>query len=110
MAGYELTEEQAAMLNAHQDQLDDQLEDSTNENSSPNPRFGGESDSQITELRKWQKMAEKRVKEGKPLREFESAVIEPALHGAISGALETVKTVDDVKRVFEPVIEWRGYP
>lgn len=106
MAGYKLTEEQAAMLDTHQEQADD----SVNGNSSQNPRFGGESDSQITELRKWQKMAEKRVKEGKPLREFESAVIDPALHGAISGALETVKTVDDVRRVFEPVIEWRGYP
>lgn len=106
MAGYELTEEQAAMLDTHQEQADD----SVNGNSSQNPPFGDESDSQITELRKWQKMAEKRVKEGKPLREFESAVIDPALHGAISGALETVKTVDDVRRVFEPVIEWRGYP
>lgn len=110
MAGYELTEDQAAMLNAHQEQLDERLDDSTNENSSQNPRFGDESDSQITELRKWQKMAEKRVREGKPLREFESTVIDPSLHGAIAGALETVKTVDDVRRVFEPVIEWRGYP
>jgi len=110
MAGYELTEEQAAMLDTHQEQADGRLDDSVNGNSSQNPRFGDESDSQITELRKWQKMAEKRVKEGKPLREFESAVIDPALHGAISGALETVKTVDDVRRVFEPVIEWRGYP
>ena len=110
MAGYELTDEQAAMLDTHREQADGRLDDSTNGNSSQNPRFGDESDSQITELRKWQKMAEKRVKEGKPLREFESAVIDPALHGAISGALETVKTVDDVRRVFEPVIEWRGYP
>ena len=110
MAGYELTEEQAAMLSAHQEQLDDRLDDSTNENLSQNPRFGGDDDSQVSELRKWQKMAEKRVKEGKPLREFESSILEPSLHGAIAGALETVKTVDDVRRVFEPVIEWRGYP
>lgn len=110
MAGYELTEEQAAMLDTHQEQADERLDDSTNDNSSQNPRFGGESDSQITELRKWQKMAEKRVKEGKPLREFESAVIEPSLHGAISGALEGVKTVDDVRQIFDSVIAWRGYP
>jgi hypothetical protein len=37
-------------------------------------------------------------------------VIEPSLHGAISGALENVKTVDDVKHVFDSVIAWRGYP
>lgn len=98
MAGYELTEEQAAMLNAHQEQLDAREDKDLPE------------DAETAELRKWQRMAEKRVKEGKLLREFESAVIEPALHGAISGALETVKTVDDVKCVFESVIEWRGYP
>ena len=98
MAGYELTEDQAAMLDAHQEQLDAREDKDLPE------------DAETQELRRWQKFAEKRVKEGKPLREFESTVIEPALHGAISGALETVKTVDDVKRVFEPVIEWRGYP
>ena len=98
LAGYELTEEQAAMLNAHQDQLDAREDKDLPE------------DTETADLRKWQKMAEKRVKEGKPLREFESTVIDPSLHGAISGALETVKTVEDVRRVFEPVIEWRGYP
>lgn len=98
MAGYELTEDQAAMLDAHQEQLDAREDKDLPE------------DAETQELRRWQKFAEKRVKEGKPLREFESAVIDPALHGAISGALETVKTVDDVRRVFEPVIEWRGYP
>jgi hypothetical protein len=55
-------------------------------------------------------MAEKRVKEGKRLREFESSVIEPSLHGAISGALEGVKSAEDVKQVFESVIAWRNYP
>ena len=96
LAGYELTEDQAAMLNAHQEQLDE--------------RRDNEYSPDIVELRKWQKMAEKRVKEGKELREFETSVIEPSLHGAISGALENAKTVSDVKRVFDSVIEWRGYP
>ena len=96
LAGYELTDEQAAMLNAHQEQLDE--------------RRDNEYSPDIVELRKWQKMAEKRVKEGKDLREFETSVIEPSLHGAISGALENAKTVSDVKRVFDSVIEWRGYP
>lgn len=96
LAGYELTEEQAAMLNTHQTQLDE--------------RRDNEYSPDIVELRKWQKMAEKRVKEGKGLREFESSVIDPSLHGAISGALEGVKTVDEVKHVFDSVIEWRNYP
>jgi len=69
-----------------------------------------EVDEQETELRKWQRMAEKRVKESKPIREFQSNEIEPCLHGAISGALEEAQSVDDVKRVFEGVFDWRGYP
>lgn len=97
LAGYELTEEQASMLDSHQEQLDER-------------RDGEPVTPQADELRKWQKFAEKRVKEGKPIREFETNVIEPSLHGAISGALENVKTVDDVKHVFDSVIAWRGYP
>lgn len=97
LAGYELSEEQAAMLESHQEQLDERIDEAP-------------VDEQVLELRKWQKFAEKRVKEGKGLREFESSIIEPSLHGAISGALEGVKTVDEVKHVFESVIEWRNYP
>ena len=97
LAGYELTEEQSAMLESHQAQLDERRD---NEPSSP----------QVDELRKWQKFAEKRVKDGKELREFETSVIEPSLHGAISGALESAKTVEEVKHIFDSVIEWRGYP
>jgi HK97 family phage portal protein len=97
LAGYKLTDEQAAMLDSHQEQLDERRD---SEPVTP----------QVSELRKWQKFAEKRVKEGKDLREFESSVIEPSLHGAISGALESAKTVDDVKHIFESVITWRGYP
>ena len=100
LAGYELTDEQAAMLEAHQDQLDERED-------MPPSELTNEQDA---ELRRWQRMAEKRIREGKELREFETSVIEPSLHGAISGALETAKTVSDVKRVFDSVIEWRGYP
>jgi len=100
LAGYELTDEQEAMLNAHQEQLDEREDLPEREPA----------DEQEAELRKWQRMAEKRVKDGKGLREFESSVIEPSLHGAISGALEGVKSVEDVKQVFESVIAWRNYP
>lgn len=97
LAGYKLTEEQSAMLESHQEQLDERRDNTV---ISP----------QIDELRKWQKFAEKRVKEGKGLREFETSIIEPSLHGAISGALEGAKSVEDVKHIFDSVIEWRGYP
>ena len=94
LAGYQLNDEQAAMLNAHQNDLDER----------------GEQTEEVEDLRRWQRMAEKRVKEGKELREFESSKIEPSLHGAISGALEGAKTVDDVRHLFDSVIAWRGYP
>lgn len=97
LAGYDLTDEQATRLNSHQVQLDERVDREP-------------LDEKEVELRKWQKFAEKRVKEGKGLREFESSLIEPSLHGAISGALENVKSVEDVKRVFDSVIAWRGYP
>ena len=85
------------MLDSHQEQLDER-------------RHSEPVTPQVDELRKWQKFAEKRVKEGKGLREFESSVIEPSLHGAVAGALEGAKSVDDVKHIFESVITWRGYP
>ena len=97
LAGYKLTDEQAAMLESHQEQLDDRIDETP-------------VDERTTELRKWQKFAEKRVKEGKELREFETSVIEPSLHGAISGALESAKTTEEVRHIFDSVITWRGYP
>jgi len=87
LAGFVLSEEQEALFSEQEAETQPE-------------------DEQVTELRKWQRMAEKRVKEGKPIREFESTILEPSLHGAISGALENVKTVEDVKRVFE----WSVYP
>lgn len=100
LAGYALTDEQAAMLNAHQEQMDEREDMPESEPV----------DEQEGELRKWQRMAEKRIREGKGLREFESSLIEPSLHGAISGALENVKSAEDVKRVFDAAIAWRNYP
>lgn len=94
LAGYQLNDEQAAMLNAHQNDLDER----------------GEQTEEVEDLRRWQRMAEKRVKEGKEIREFESSKIEPSLHGAITGALEGAKSVEDVKRIFDGIIAWRGYP
>jgi len=94
LAGYELTDEQSALLASHQAEISERNEQS----------------SDIEELRRWQRMAEKRVKEGKEIRKFESSVIDPTLKAAIEGALEEVKTIDGVKQVFESAIAWRNYP
>ena len=114
LAGYELTDEQMAVLRAYQRERgvhypeaeleEDQLEQPTI------PKKPVEVDPQEMEMRKWQKFAEKRVKEGKELREFETDLIEPSLHGAISGALEGVKTAEEIRNIFDSVIAWREYP
>ena len=62
------------------------------------------------ELGRWMRMAEKRVKEGKSIREFESDMIPDTLHSAIAGALDAVKTVEEVKFLFDHIVDWQGYP
>jgi len=59
------------------------------------------------ELRTWRRWAMKHVENGFD-REFEPEHVPPALAGAISGALESVKTTDDVHRVFDD--PWLAYP
>lgn len=101
LSGKKLTDEQLAKLNAKQEEEQTQPDTTENERNE---------DPQREEIRRWQRMVEKRVREGKAIREFESDIIPASLHGAISGALEHVKNVDDVKRLFTGVIEWQGYP
>jgi hypothetical protein len=55
-------------------------------------------------------MAEKRVRENKPIRTFETSVIQPTLYAAVAGGLENVKTADDVKRLFDGIVAWQEYP
>lgn len=98
IAGYDLTEEQQEMLNVHQTELDDRMDQDD------------EPDEMTEELGKWQRFAEKRISEGRELREFETDIIPDPLHGAISGALEAAKTVEDVKHIFDGIIAWEGYP
>ena len=94
IAGYQLSDEQAVML---QEQIViDEID---------------KADDPVTvELQKWARMAEKRVKDGKAIREFETEIIPPSLHGAITGALEMAKTVNDIRGIFTDAENWRGYP
>lgn len=103
MAGYELTDEQIVKL--EEKQAEREIKPDTERTPEDQVR-----DQLRDELTRWMRMAEKRVKEGKALREFESDIIPAGLHGAISGALESVKVVEDVKRIFDGVIAWEGYP
>lgn len=96
-AGYDLTEEQAAMLESKPVEID-------------KPEPDEQPDEMKEELGKWMRFAEKRIKDGKSIREFESDIIPKALHSAISGALETAKSADEVRYLFANVIDWQGYP
>ena len=103
MAGYELTDEQIAKLEKKQAER----EARTDADTTPEDQVR---DQLRDELSRWMRMAEKRVKEGREIRDFETDIIPAGLHGAISGALESVKAVEDVKRIFDGAIAWEGYP
>jgi len=92
LAGYELTDEQMALLDEYQVEKE-QTVDTIGE-----------------ELSRWMRMAEKRVKDGRELREFETDIIPPTLHASISGALEMVDTPEEVKMIFDNAMTWKGYP
>jgi len=95
LAGYDLTEDQLVELQEKQVQVGQERREQSPLDA---------------ELGRWMRMADKRVREGKALREFESDIIPPALHGAISGALEGARSADDVKGVFDKMLAWGGYP
>lgn len=56
------------------------------------------------ELGRWERFAVKRVKAGKPLRDFRSDVIPPALRQRIDDELATAQTVEDVFAAFGEAI------
>jgi len=94
LAGIDMTDEQAAML----------ATEAVDNGADEGP------DAVDQELGKWMRMVEKRVKENKAIRDFETDVIPDSMKAAIDGALDTVKTVEDVRAVFESVKGWRDYP
>jgi hypothetical protein len=75
------------------------------------PLKGSEQQSSTkADLLAWERFALKRVKAGRPLREFESEHIPASMRGAIAGALETAQTIDDVRSVFRQAQNWSQYP
>src|SRR5574341_954104 len=55
------------------------------------------------ELSRWERFAVRRVKAGKSLRDFESAIIPPNLKRAIDAELATAETVEQVRETFGAV-------
>jgi len=91
----------------------DRLNQSQQQDNTERPRVPKESDIDKSErdidLEKWQRYAQKRVKNGKvPDREFVSDHIDGATKGAIYEALKFCETPEEVDAVFGDV--WVGYP
>jgi len=85
------------------------IEEQPVEESEEQPPENPESEPVKAELKRWERKAINAVKRDKSAAvEFKSDIISPALKGAILGALECVKSVDDVVQVFNNV--WLGYP
>ncbi len=59
------------------------------------------------ELGRWERFAVKRVKVGRPLRDFDSAVIPPGLRRRIEEGLASAESVEDVFAVFgDAISDW----
>lgn len=98
IAGYKLREDEYALL----EDLDRGKQEA---------REQDQEKSEIQEeLRKWQRMAEKRFKDGKPFRDFKTDIIPEALSGAINGALMEAGSVQDIKAIFAASRPWEDYP
>jgi hypothetical protein len=69
-----------------------------------------DSDPQKDELRAWQRFVTKRLKDGRPLRAFETKFIPATTKAAIEGQLDGETDVNAVKAVFDEAVRWAGYP
>jgi HK97 family phage portal protein len=104
--GYELSEEQRGELES----LEAERQAAAEALAQRLQGGGGDGDRDAggEELRTWRRWALKRAREGRPLREFRTAHVSPALAAAIAGALEGCATPSEVDAVFDNV--WVGYP
>ena len=114
--GYDLTEDQRKELIAEQaakeerrTEMAERLQNTPRQQESV-PNFDS-SDNMRTDLGKWRRKAEKRLKGGTtPAVEFESDEIPGTLKAAIMGALEGVETMEGLATVFENAEAWKAYP
>ena len=101
--GYELSEEQRSELERVEAERQARAEQIAQQAS-----VGGGAERADEEMRTWRRWALRRVKQGRPLRDFETQAVPKALAGAVAGALEGATTAAEVDQVFDGV--WEGYP
>jgi len=106
LAGVELSAEQLARL-----QKDAVQEQETTTTDKQDEKQDGKDDPMQEDLKRWQRKATKRLKDGKgAVCEFESEHIPESIKGAILGALEAVQSVRDIADIFSNVLVWSEYP
>ena len=118
--GVDLTKEQIAQLQAEAEESKERAKEMAERlQGAPKPPgsapvYGtnsGVEDNMRTDLGKWRRKAEKRLKNGTtPAVGFESEYIPGAMKAAIMGALEGVETVEGLVTIFESAEAWRAYP
>jgi hypothetical protein len=106
LAGVELSAEQLARL-----QKDAVQEKETPSTDKQDEKQDDKDDPMQEDLKRWQRKATKRLKDGKgAVCEFESEHIPESIKGAILGALEAVQSVRDIADIFSNVLVWSEYP
>jgi hypothetical protein len=101
--GYELDEEQLAMLNEEAQRKEQAAEEARQRlaNAQQPPQAQEDDNEMDQEMRRWLRKALKRVKDGKPAAcEFTSDIISDELAAGIKAELETCDTPESVKAVF----------
>ena len=105
--GFELTDEDWLAIENEKVEKEERAEVFADRLQSPQPK--PEDEELRSHLDKWQRKSTKRFKAGKGAdAEFDSDIINNALNASIAGALEEVKTLDDIGSVFSSA--WIGYP
>lgn len=104
VAGIEITEEQRTELETFVDETPTVSEAPAEQAKADKSQFE-------EDLERWQRKAAKAVKAGKSANvPFESDKIPAFLKAAIEPWLEAVESAEDLARVFETAMDWRGYP
>jgi len=82
----------------------------------PDDIAGMRQDMQQEEMRRWERKALRRLKEGKGAAvEFTSGLLDPIVSAAILGQLSVVvddyeEGKDEIREIFDNALLWRGYP
>lgn len=76
----------------------------------PEPEDNPDDRQQRDEMRAWQRFVTRRIRDGRPLRAFETQFIPATTRAAIEGQLEAATDVQAVRAIFDHHAHFVGYP